>query len=333
MKRLKEYKLMLCINLDTTDPYYNLATEEYLLKNRREDFMMLSINDKSVIIGKHQVTHREADTRFVSENNIPVIRRISGGGTVFHDTGNLNFSFILNVDQGKQIDFKKYTSPIISFLASVGVDAKFEGKNDLRVGGLKISGNAEHVCRNRVLHHGTLLYDTDLRLLKGSIRKDTGNYITRAVNSNPSSVTNLKNVLKNVLKDVFKYVDDIEGFKAEMMNWFLKNYSGAETGLLSDDDIKNITSLARSKYRSWEWNHAYGPEYHFNNRFEYSGRESLCRMFVRDGIIRECKINGSWDLEAAGKKLVGCRHIVKDIQDVLRKENISNQGFDVYNLF
>ncbi len=103
-----------------------------------------------------------------------MIRRISGGGTVFHDRGNLNFSFILNSKQGKQVDFKKYTLPVISFLSSIGVDAKFEGKNDLKVDGLKISGNAEHIYRNRVLHHGTLLFDTDLELMRDSLRKDTG---------------------------------------------------------------------------------------------------------------------------------------------------------------
>jgi lipoate-protein ligase A len=328
---------MFCINLESCDPYFNLAVDEYLLRKSREDFMILSINDKSVIIGKHQVAHRETDTRFVTENNIPVIRRISGGGTVFHDTGNLNFSFILNSDQGKQIDFKKYTSPVISFLSSVGVEAKFEGKNDLRVGGLKISGNAEHVYRNRVLHHGTLLYNTDLRLLRGSVRKDTGNYITRGVGSNPSSVTNLNNVLKNVLKDVFKnvfkYVDDINGFKAEMIDWFLNNYPGAEPGSLSDEAKQNITSLALSKYRSWEWNYAYGPEYHFNSIIEYSGEESVCSLFVRDGIIRECKITGPDELEAAGEKLIGCRHMVEDVHKVLGKENIFSPGFDVYKLF
>jgi lipoate-protein ligase A len=314
---------MFCLNLESTNPYFNLAVDEYLLKNSVEDFLILSINDKSVIIGKHQVAHRETDTRFVSENNIPVIRRISGGGTVFHDKGNLNFSFIMNSSEGKQIDFRKYTMPVISFLSSIGVEAKFVKKNDLKVGGLKISGNAEHVYRNRVLHHGTLLYDTDLRLLKESIRKDTGNYITRAVSSNPSSVVNLSNVLKNVLKDVFKnvfkYVDDIYEFKAEMMQWFLNNYPGAEICSLSEEDRKNVEKLAESKYRSWEWNYAYGPEYHFNNRFEYSGVECSCNLFVREGIIRECKIQGSWELEAAGKKLIGCRHMPDDIQEVLRK--------------
>ncbi len=104
------FNFMLYINLESTDPFFNLAVDEYLLKNRTEDFLILGINDRSVIIGKHQVVHREVDTRVVTEHNIPVIRRISGGGTVFHDNGNLNFSFIMKSEPGKQVDFRKYTA-------------------------------------------------------------------------------------------------------------------------------------------------------------------------------------------------------------------------------
>lgn len=320
---------MFCLSLESTDPYFNLAVDEYLLKNSSDDFLILGINDRSVIIGKHQVAHRETDTRFVSEHKIPVIRRISGGGTVFHDKGNLNFSFILNSSHGKQIDFRKYTLPVIDFLASIGIDAKFEGKNDLRVEGLKISGNAEHVYRNRVLHHGTLLFDTDVDEMKGSIRNDTAKYETRAVSSNPSSVINLTNVLKNVLKDV----DNINGFKAEMMNWFMKNYPGTEPFLLSGEDKKNIEALAGTKYRSWGWNYGYGPEYHFTNRFEYNWKECHCSLFVKDGIIRECEIKGTCELEATGKRIIGCRHMIDDLQNIFRNENIFKEKFDIYYFF
>jgi len=332
---------MLLLSLESTDPFFNLAVDEYLLKNSNEDYLILGINDSSVIIGKHQVAHREADTRFVSEHNIPVIRRISGGGTVFHDRGNLNFSFILNANRGKQIDFRKYTRPVIDFLSSFGIDAKFEGINDLKVEGLKISGNAEHVFRNRVLHHGTLLFNSDLELMKSSIRKDAGNYETRAVRSNPSPVINLNNVLKNVLKDVLKdvlknvlkNVDNIYEFKSLMLNWFLANTPGSRIYDLSGEETDKIKLQAETKYRTWEWNYAYGPEYHFTNRFEFKGGESLCSLFVKDGIIWESEIKGSGELEKVCKKLIGCRHMVKDIQEVLEKENIFKPEFDIYNFF
>src|SRR5665811_892222 len=134
---------MFCINLETTDPFFNLAVEETLLKSTEEEYFILYVDNPSVIIGKHQTGYREINAKFVNENNIPVIRRITGGGTVFHDNGNLNFSFIRRSESGKQVDFRKYTQPVIDFLKSIGVDARFEGKNDLKVEGYKISGNAE----------------------------------------------------------------------------------------------------------------------------------------------------------------------------------------------
>jgi lipoate-protein ligase A len=324
---------MYCLNLDSTDPFFNLAVDEYLLKNSIEDFLILGINDRSVVIGKHQIAQREADTRFVTENRIPVIRRISGGGTVFHDSGNLNFSFILKSEYGSQVDFRKYTLPVINFLSTIGVKAKFEGKNDLKVNGLKISGNAEHVFHDRVLHHGTLLYNADMESLKNSIRKNTGKYNTRAVSSNPSSVINIQEVLKGVLKDSFSDAEDIYVFRSAMLKWFMRSFPGSEIYNLSAGESNNIEGLAEKKYRSWEWNYAYGPEYNFSNSFEFAGEECFCRFFVKDGVIRECEIKGPEKLGKISDKLIGCRHMVEDLHAVFSKEAIFTPGFDIYNLF
>lgn len=316
---------MQCIILPSGDPFFNIAADEFLLRNSSGEYLVLGINDRSVIIGKHQLPHRETDTRFVTEHNIPVIRRISGGGTVFHDPGNLNFSFILNSTQGKQVDFRKYTEPVISFLASVGVDARFEGKNDLKVGGLKISGNAEHVFRNRVLHHGTLLFNADLGFLSKSIRKDTSLYDTRAVSSNPSPVTNLCSMLKGITETVH--------FRDMMLSWFLSNYPGTSVATLSETETASIGELAKSRYGTWDWNYAYGPPYIFRNCFVFEEKEVLCELSVRDGIISECTIAGQSDLARACRKLSGCRHMVSDVMEILEKEGIFSHRFDVFNLF
>jgi len=174
---------MLIVNRPHTDPWFNIAAEEYFLKNFQEDIFMLWQNEASIIVGKHQNTLAEINYPYVKENGIPVIRRISGGGTVFHDLGNLNFTFIQNGEKGKLVDFRKFTDPILAVLNKMGVPAVFEGKNDLRVDGLKISGNAEHVFKNRVLHHGTLLFSSVLNDLGKALKVKTDRFTDKAVKS------------------------------------------------------------------------------------------------------------------------------------------------------
>lgn len=316
---------MFCISLDTTDPFFNLAVEETLLKSSDEEYFILFINNPSVIIGKHQTGYREINTKFVYEHSIPVIRRITGGGTVFHDNGNLNFSFIRQSESGKQVDFRKYTLPVIDFLKSIGVDAKFEGKNDLKVEGFKISGNAEHVYHDRVLHHGTLLFRSSLEMLRGSIQKETSRYTSRAVVSNPSSVMNLY--------EIMNCIQDISEFRLSMIDYFMKNYPDIVHRKLTNAETEKAESLANSKYRSWEWNWAYGPEYSFRNSFEILKLHHSCRMFVKEGIIHECLIEGSDRMNKISKKLPGSKHMVSDLSDFFRKENVLLTGDEIYNFF
>lgn len=316
---------MLCIVSDSDNPFFNLAIEEILLKNSNDEYLILGINSPSVIIGKHQVAHREINTEFITKNSIPVIRRISGGGTVYHDHGNLNFTFIRQSESGKQVDFRKNTQPVIDFLASEGVDARFEGKNDLKAGGLKISGNAEHVYRNRVLHHGTLLFSTSLERMRNSIRKDTSCYISRAVASNPSSVTNINEVLpcfKNIIE-----------FRDGMMDYLIKNIPSAERHQLSKNEILEAEALAGSKYRTWDWNWAYGPEYNYVNRFDYSGNQVACTLHVKDGTIIGCKLEGSDHLGVLEERLRGKRHMVEDLRKVFREEEINAPDNTIFNFF
>jgi lipoate-protein ligase A len=316
---------MNCTSLSSHDPFFCLALEEVLLKDSTEEFLLLYINDPCVVIGKHQAPHRETDTRFVTKFRIPVIRRISGGGTVYHDGGNLNFSFIVNAEEGKQIDFRKHTQPVIRFLASLGVDAKFEGKNDLKVDGYKISGNAEHVHRKRVLHHGTLLFDASLEKLTGSIRKDYSSYTTRAVQSNPSRVVNLHERLT--------FMHSASDLMESMCSWSLQNIPGAGIYQPSESETNAARSRAEQKYSTWEWNYAYGPEYHFRKSF-YLDKEYLsCRLFVKDGIIWECRIEGSESVAAMCKSFIGARHMPESMIDVFRENGIKITDEEIFNFF
>jgi lipoate-protein ligase A len=316
---------MFCINLESHDPFFNLALDEILLKNRKEDFLVLGVNEPVVVTGKHQLSHRETNTRFVTENNIPVIRRITGGGTVYHDSGNLNFSMIMQSEHGKQVDFVKYTLPVIQFLSEFGVDAKFEGKNDIKVGGLKISGNAEHVHRDRVLHHGTLLFDSSLDNLRNSLRKDQGNYTSRAVCSNPSSVMNLKDKMHNV--------KDIMQLRSEMMNWLLHNFPGAEAYKLTEAEVEKAGALALSKYKTWEWNYGYGPEYLFTNKVQIEDKTYTCNLSVKEGLILSCKFEGSGRLDSVEKKLIGTKHMPEDMLKTLRQDGLAISDEEIFQMF
>jgi lipoate-protein ligase A len=310
--------------LQSKEPCFNLAAEDHLLHERSEDFLILSINDPSVIIGKHQVAHREVDTRFTGRMNIPVIRRISGGGAVYHDHGNLNFTFIRQSEQGKQIDFAYYTKPVIGFLGSVGIDALFGGKNDITVGGLKVSGNAEHVFRERVLHHGTILFDASVENMRKTLKPANGNYSSRGVESNRSSVTNLKGMAG--------MPSTIEELASMMLSYFRKNIPDLQSFTLNDAELEAIRLLAASKYMTWEWNFGYGPPYTFTAGFMASGINYRCRFLVKDGIIWESDVEGTIEIAAAGKKLIGCRHMHGDMLKVLRSQNIALTDEEIFNL-
>jgi len=316
---------MFCLNSESVDPFFNLALEEFLLKNSVDEFFITYINSPSVVIGKHQSPHREVNTKFLTENHIPVVRRITGGGTVYHDEGNLNFSFIIHSEAGKQVNFRLYTKPVIDFLQSVGISASFEGKNDLKVDGLKISGNAEHVFRNRVLHHGTLLFSTSPEIISSSLRKDTSNYSTRAVNSNPSLVTSIGRMLPGI--------STIHEFSNLMTEFMIKCYPGSVILKLSSAELDGIKKLAAEKFRTWEWNYAYGPEYHFNNSFLFLGNWVSFRLYVREGTIRECILEGPSELLPIQEILTGCRHMPEDITTLLQKEKFKLSEEEVFNFF
>lgn len=270
---------MLIINRPQTNPWFNIAAEEYLLKNMKEDCFMLWQNEPSVIVGKHQNTMAEINHRYVKENNIPVIRRISGGGTVFHDLGNLNFSFIQGGEREKLVDFKKFVNPIINVLQSIGIPARFEGKNDIRVNGLKISGNAEHVFKSRVLHHGTLLFSSDLGNLNYAIKANEDNYKDKAVKSVRSSVANILDFLEPKVS--------IDEFKKRIIDYIFKHYEGVEFYNLTDNDIRKIEDLSKEKYKSWEWNYGYSPRFELKKKIRFNGQDFVINMEIKNGIIQK----------------------------------------------
>lgn len=245
---------MICIKSLSSEPAFNLATEEYLLRQTDYDACVLYINSPSIIVGKHQNAIAEVNLNFANEHNIPVFRRISGGGTVYHDTGNLNFCFILNGKAGELVDFKKYTSPIVNYLKTVGITAGYEGSNNLTINGLKISGNAEHVYKNRVLHHGTLLFNSNLETLQTSLRPKAINYTDKTIKSKPWPVTNILDHLNSKMS--------INQFRDQLFDYLISQLKYTAYNL-SNIEIEAIKNISKQRYSTWEWNYGYTPHYEF----------------------------------------------------------------------
>jgi lipoate---protein ligase len=303
---------MLCIHLKNTDPYFCLATEEYLLKNFAEDIFMLWQSEKAVVVGKHQNLLAEINYPFVHKNNIALCRRISGGGTVFHDAGNVNFSFIKNVKSPAEISFKMFTAPVVEALAKLGIEATTSGRNDLLIDGLKISGNAEHVYKNRVLHHGTLLFNSDLKNLGQAIKVTPGKYESKAVQSNRSPVANISHFLKTPMTtaEFIQFLLD-----TQLENPENKLYS------FSESDISATERLASEKFKTWEWNFGYSPKYTFRNEVVIDGKMLSIRLMVEKGVIVEAEVGGDYlsevQTEFNQKNLLQKGHDFNEIRNVL----------------
>lgn len=306
---------MLCIQTPVTDPYFNIASEEYLLKNFTDDVFMLYRNSPSIIVGKHQNTLAEINPDFVRKNNIPVVRRLSGGGTVFHDLGNINFCFILNGEAGKLVDFRKYTQPIIDFLKTLGVEAKFEGKNDLRIHGKKFSGNAEHVYKKRVLHHGTILFSANINDLSDALKVDESKFTDKSVKSIRSEVTNISRHLANEIS--------IDHFIDKLMQYVRSIYPEANLFAFSREDLNEITKLTNEKYRTWAWNFGHSPDYQFKRKTSTNLGDIEINLEVKKSVITKAVFRADFsDHVETGileKLLTGTKHDPDEISNCMKK--------------
>ncbi len=311
---------MLCIIRHETDPYFNLAAEEYVLKNIKRDSFMLWRNEPSIIVGKHQNTLAEINLDYVNANQIKVVRRLSGGGAVFHDLGNLNFTFIATDENHKLIDFRKFTRPILEVLQKMGVEAKFEGRNDLTIDGRKFSGNAEHVYKNRVLHHGTLLFSAVMADLSNALNVDPDKFQDKAVKSVRSRVTNISEHLKEQLS--------VLEFRDKILQYVMESNPQAEMYSFSRHDIDAINKLKEEKYMNWDWNFGYSPKYNFRKTLKTDGGKLEVVLQVNNGLIEDVRFFGDYfnklDPGEIEKALIGVAHNEKEINEKLHAFNVSD---------
>ncbi|MBQ5994029.1 MAG: lipoate--protein ligase [Bacteroidales bacterium] len=302
------------ITLNSTSPYHNLAVEEYLLQQTTDSVFMLWQNDNTIVIGRHQNTAAEINQEYVDNHRVNVVRRLTGGGAVFHDTGNLNFTFIQNVESGKkEIDFLRYLQPIVDALQSLGVPVAFSGRNDLVINGQKISGNAMTFFGNRVLEHGTLLFSSQMSDLANALKADPDKFIDKAVKSVRSRVTNISDHLPHPMT--------VLEFRDYLMDYIMKDNQLSGIQNLTKEEEAIVNRLMEEKYQTWEWNYGKSPEYSMNKKIRTKGGTVQVIADIRDGHLRDLQFYGDFfgekDPQELINQLIGIRPEKKSIADAL----------------
>ena len=308
------------IQVDTTDPAFNLALEEYVFESLSKDYnyFILWQNASTVVVGRHQNTFNEVDEAFIRENNITVVRRLSGGGAVYHDLGNLNFTFIQDA-AGKEPDLGLFCRPVAQAIRTLGAEAEVNGRNDITVNGMKFSGNAQYVKYGRVMHHGTLLFDSQLEVAAKALRPDPEKIKAKGVASVRSRITNLKPLLpEGTTLEIFREALLKALFEKEQM----------EVYSLTHADLTAIAALKEERYGTWAWNWGASPacDMTFSGRIEGCGQLSL-QFRVKKGFITDAILYGDFfsagDPQALAKSFIGYPATAEGVREAAEKADVS----------
>ncbi|MBE2256182.1 MAG: lipoate--protein ligase [Ignavibacteria bacterium] len=314
--------MILVNNNDNKDATLNLALDEWCVRNldvNDKNYILFYINSPSIIIGKHQNTIEEINSEYVDQNNIKVVRRISGGGAVYHDEGNLNFSFITKYSHDSIHNFKKFTAPVIKALHSLSVDAILGGRNDITVDGRKISGNAQFSNTRSMFSHGTLLFDSKIENVVEALNVKAEKIESKGIKSVKSRVANIKEFLKQEIS--------IEEFKNVLIENIFDGVKDYPVYNLSDKEWAEVEKIADTKYRTWEWNYGRSPEFNIQkiNRFDFGQIDA--RINVKDGIIKDIKLFGDFlghgEMKEIEERLTGKRYEEKEIENAISDINLN----------
>ncbi|HMS65024.1 MAG TPA: lipoate--protein ligase [Ignavibacteria bacterium] len=314
--------LKLIDNKNITDSTLNLAIEEYCVRNldMKDDYLLFYINDPSVIIGKHQNTIEEINQDFVKENNIRVVRRISGGGAVYHDKGNLNFSFMTAHSDKSMHNFKLFTGPVIKVLQELGVNAVLNGRNDITVNERKISGNAQFTNTKSMFSHGTLLFDSDIENVVNALNVKGEKIESKGIKSVRSRVANIKEFLREDM--------DLNVFKNKLIHSIFSHENNLPVYELSEGEWKKIYELSESKYRTREWNYGRSPEFNIQKVRRFDFGQIDARINVKDGNIKQIKIYGDFlgfgEMSDIENKLTGVVYEESILEESLREFDLKN---------
>lgn len=277
---------MKIIDQRTTDPYFNLALEEYLLRQCEGDFFMLWRNSPCIVVGRNQNTLAEINYDYVREHEIPVVRRQTGGGAVFHDFGNINYTFIQEGGTDHFSDYALYCRPVIEVLQSLGVPAELSGRNDLLIEGKKFSGNAQCAYHGRMMHHGCIMFNANVNNLADALRVNPLKIQSKGIKSVRSRVTNIAEHLPAPLT--------MEEFSIRVLDKIEQENPGSERYSLPPEEVEAVNALREGKYSTWEWNFGYKKEFSFHKDSYFSGGLLDVRMDIAQDRIAEVRIFGDY---------------------------------------
>jgi len=309
-------------NEKNSDPRINLAIEEHLVRNVNLDseILLFYINQPSIIIGRNQNTLEEINYPYVEEHQIIVVRRLSGGGAVYHDLGNLNFSFINANGREYLHNFKKFTAPVVKVLNEMGVPAEMNGRNDIVVEERKISGNAQYAIGTKLVSHGTLLFNSDLSTVSEALNVKTEKIESKGIKSVRSRVANISEYLTLEM--------DIMKFRSRVKDGILSEANNGEYKL-TEQDWQEINKISRDRYQQWEWNFGRSPKFNIQKTQRFPFGQIDARIEVHNGQIQNVKLFGDFlglrDVGDVEAQLIGVRYEKKHLQEAL--ENVELKDY------
>lgn len=305
----------------SNDPAYNVALEAYAFQKLTDidEIFILWINEPAIIIGRHQNTIQEINKEFIDKNGIHVVRRLSGGGAVYHDLNNLNYTIISNNTQEGAVDFQTFSKPVIDTLAKLGVKAEFTGRNDLEINGQKFAGNAQAYYKGRMMHHGCLLFDVDMSVLGQALKVSKDKIESKGIKSVRARVTNIVDHLSDKIT--------VQEFSDAILAQMKEEYPEMDEYVLSDAELSEIQAMRDNQFATWDWTYGKAPEYTIERGVRYPAGKITTYANVENSTIKSVKIFGDFfgvkPVDDIEKMLEGVRYDYKDVLAALKTVDTS----------